>query len=52
MMIIEPLLLSVDTVQLAKIDNFIRAELARRAEHAIKFGIHAPRTRPTKKRAR
>jgi len=43
MMIIEPLRLSMETVQLAKIENFIRTELQRRAEYAIKFGISAPR---------
>jgi hypothetical protein len=42
-MIIKPLLLSMETVQLAKIDNFIRVELQRRAEYAIKFGVSAPR---------
>jgi hypothetical protein len=44
-MIIEQLLLSLETVQLAKIDNFIRAELPRSAEDAIKFGISAPKRR-------
>jgi hypothetical protein len=43
MMLIEPLLLSMETVQLAKIDNFIRVELQRRTEYAIKFGVSAPR---------
>jgi hypothetical protein len=32
----------LETVQLAKIDNLIRAELAKRAEYALKFGISAP----------
>jgi hypothetical protein len=36
-MIIEQLLLSLETVQLAKIDNFIRAELRHRAEYAIQI---------------
>jgi hypothetical protein len=44
-MIIEQLFLSLETVQLAKIDNFIRAEPRRRAEYAIKFGISAPKRR-------
>jgi hypothetical protein len=39
----------VETVQLAKIDNFIRIELQRRAEYAIKFGIPAPRSRVKKR---
>jgi hypothetical protein len=44
-MLIEQLLLSLETVRLAKIDNFIRAELRRRAEYAIKLGISAPKRR-------
>ena len=46
-MIIEPrrlsVLLSLETVQLAKIDNFIWAKLRRGAEYAIEFGISAPK---------
>jgi hypothetical protein len=42
-MLIERLLLAMETVQLAKIDIFIRTELQRRAEYAIKFGAPAPR---------
>jgi len=35
----------METIQLAKIDNFIRIELQRCAEYAIKFGTPAPRAR-------
>ena len=45
-MIIEQFLLTLDTVPLAKIDNLIRAELARRAEYAAKFGLPAKVARP------
>ena len=42
MMILEQLVLSMETVRLAKIDNLIQAELASRAAYAIKWGIPAP----------
>jgi hypothetical protein len=45
MIILEQLLLSMETVRLAKIDALIREELFGRAEYAIKFRVPAPRKR-------